>query len=101
MASSLTFLSVLTALLKIALAAAFVATTDSSFARARFTRPSFVSLNVAFDRRCEVTIQTPGGRQLVGGTNGTVALLLTQWEPIAVTQQPFDPKLKVAPVKLE
>jgi hypothetical protein len=102
MVSILTFTSVLNALRTIALATAFMATTDSrSSTRARVTRPSFVRLNVAFDPSCEVTIQSPGGRQLLGGTNGTVALLLRQWEPIAVTQQPSDPKLKVAPVQLE
>jgi hypothetical protein len=96
MVSSLTFITVLTALLKIALVTAFVATTDSSFIRgARVPRPSFLRLNVAFDRFREVTIQAPGGRQLVGGTNDTVSLLLNVWEPIAVTQQPSDPKLKV------
>jgi hypothetical protein len=101
MVSILTFMSVLAALFNIALATAFVATTDSSSTRARVTRPSFVRLNVAFDRSSEVTIQTSGGRQLLGGTNGTVALLLHQWEPIAVTEQPSDPKLKVAPVQLD
>lgn len=59
---------------------------------------AFIRLQAAFERSFEVTIQTQCGYQLGGNdtaTSLTPASLLAHWEPMAVTQQPVDPKTKV------